>query len=54
MKSAIIQVDATPFKQYYSKHYSMELGLKTKEEPPKVEDLKVRLRVAPASAVQWG
>lgn len=30
VKSAIIQVDATPFKQYYQQHYGVEVGLKKK------------------------
>lgn len=30
VKSAIVQVDATPFKQYYSQHYGVEVGLKKK------------------------
>lgn len=30
VKSAIIQVDATPFKQYYAQHYGVEAGLKKK------------------------
>ena len=30
VKGAIIQVDSTPFKQYYLQHYGVELGLKKK------------------------
>ncbi|BDA46065.1 40S ribosomal protein S8 [Coccomyxa sp. Obi] len=30
VKSAIVQVDATPFKQYYAQHYGVEAGLKKK------------------------
>ena len=30
VKSAVIQVDSTPFKQYYLQHYGVELGLKKK------------------------
>ena len=30
VKSAIIQVDATPFRQWYLQHYGVELGLKKK------------------------
>lgn len=41
VKNAIIQVDATPFKQWYQTHYGMELGLKGKESE-KVDDKKVR------------
>ena len=40
VKNAIIQVDATPFKQWYQTHYGVELGNKGKEEA-KVEDKKV-------------
>lgn len=28
VKNAIIQVDATPFKQWYAQHYGVELGKK--------------------------
>lgn len=41
VKNAIIQVDATPFKQWYQVHYGMELGNKGKEEAPKIDDKKV-------------
>ncbi len=30
VKSAIVQVDATPFKQFYTQHYGVEAGLKKK------------------------
>ena len=30
VKNAIIQVDATPFKQFYQQHYGMEVGVKKK------------------------
>jgi small subunit ribosomal protein S8e len=30
VKNAIIQVDATPFKQWYQQHYGTEVGLKKK------------------------
>jgi len=30
VKNAIIQVDATPFKQWYQTHYGVELGNKGK------------------------
>ncbi|KRY02409.1 40S ribosomal protein S8, partial [Trichinella patagoniensis] len=30
VKSAIVQVDATPFKQWYLQHYGVELGRKKK------------------------
>merc|ERR1740138_364261 len=39
-KKTIVQVDATPFKGWYSKHYGVDLGKKSKqaaaEEPEKV------------------
>lgn len=30
VKNAIIQVDATPFKQFYQQHYGLEVGVKKK------------------------
>ena len=30
VKNAIVQIDATPFKQWYSQHYGLEVGLKKK------------------------
>ncbi len=30
VKNAIIQIDATPFRQWYSQHYGVEVGLKKK------------------------
>ncbi|KAJ6792269.1 putative 40S ribosomal protein S8-like [Iris pallida] len=30
VKSAIVQVDAAPFKQWYSQHYGVEIGMKKK------------------------
>lgn len=33
VKNAIIQIDATPFKQWYQTHYGVELGNKGKTEP---------------------
>jgi hypothetical protein len=46
VKNAIVQVDATPFKQWYAQHYNMELGTKKsmEEVTPKVEDIKVGRR----------
>lgn len=32
VKNAIVQVDATPFKQWYRQHYGMEIGRKRKGE----------------------
>ncbi|KAF5842911.1 40S ribosomal protein S8 [Dunaliella salina] len=40
VKNAIVQVDATPFKAWYQQHYGFELGLKGKEEPKKVDEMK--------------
>lgn len=45
VKNAIVQVDATPFKQWYQKHYNVELGAK-KDQPdvaPKPEEIQVRV-----------
>ena len=30
VKNAIIQIDATPFRQWYTQHYGVEVGLKKK------------------------
>ena len=30
VKNAIIQIDATPFRQWYQQHYGIEVGLKKK------------------------
>ena len=38
VKSAIVQVDAAPFKQWYATHYGFELGQKGKEEAPKIDE----------------
>uniref|UniRef100_A0A7S1FFG5 40S ribosomal protein S8 n=1 Tax=Noctiluca scintillans TaxID=2966 RepID=A0A7S1FFG5_NOCSC len=32
VKNAIVQIDATPFKQFYSRRYGLELGKKGKQE----------------------
>jgi small subunit ribosomal protein S8e len=46
VKNAIIQIDATPFKQWYQTHYGLELGNKNKgadkEEAVKVDEKKAR------------
>lgn len=45
VKNAIVQVDATPFKQWYQKHYNVELGAKNQAEiVPKPEEIKVRVK----------
>jgi hypothetical protein len=51
-KNAIIQIDATPFKQWYAQHYGIELGTKKpiEEVTPKPEDVKVRTA---ARAATW-
>lgn len=42
VKNAIVQIDATPFKQWYQQHYGMELGTKGQADVvPKPEDVKV-------------
>ena len=33
VKSAIVQVDAAPFKQWYLQHYAVEIGRKKKTTP---------------------
>merc|ERR1719395_342908 len=38
VKNAIIQIDALPFKQWYSRHYGVELGKKGKDH--KTEEVK--------------
>ena len=35
MKSAIVQVDAAPFKQWYLQHYGVEIGRKKKSAAKK-------------------
>ncbi len=51
VKSAVVQIDATPFRQYYEQHYGSEVGKKKKgaaaaatkaEEPAKKSDHVVR------------
>ena len=32
VKNAIIQIDATPFRQWYEQHYGLALGKKKKSE----------------------
>lgn len=39
VKSAIIQVDATPFKQWYLQHYGVELGRKKKAAAASKKDV---------------
>jgi hypothetical protein len=40
VKSAIVQVDATPFKQYYQQHYGVEVGVKKRASAAAEEDKK--------------
>jgi len=40
VKNAIIQVDATPFRQWYEQHYGIHLGKKKKAEEKKEEKPK--------------
>jgi len=37
VKNSIIQVDATPFRQYYEQHYAVQLGKKKTKEAKKEE-----------------
>ena len=37
VKSAVVQVDAAPFKQWYAKHYGVEVGTKKKNNASKDE-----------------
>jgi small subunit ribosomal protein S8e len=43
VKNCIITIDATPFKQWYLKHYNMELGKKTKTEDKKERKMSKHL-----------
>jgi hypothetical protein len=57
VKNAIIQVDATPFKQWYLQHYAVDLGNKKADEGiTKIEDIKVCPcpAAAPRSAAHHG
>lgn len=46
VKNAIVQVDATPFKLWYQKHYNVELGAKNQPDvAPKPEDVQVRIAI---------
>lgn len=45
VKSAIVQVDATPFRQFYEQHYGQEVGKKKKAAAAKAAEGEVR-RVA--------
>jgi len=40
VRNAIVMIDATPFRQWFLKHYGIELGKKTEKEAPKAEEPK--------------
>jgi len=40
VRNAIVMVDATPFRQWFLKHYNIELGKKVEKEAPKAEEKK--------------
>ena len=42
VKGAIIQIDATPFKQWYQTHYGVELGNRGREKDEVKAEVKVR------------
>lgn len=42
VKSAIVQVDATPFRQFYEQHYGQEVGKKKKAATAKAAEGEVR------------
>jgi len=37
VKNCIVQIDATPFRQYYLKHYGIDIGLKKGKSAPVAE-----------------
>ncbi|CAN6580268.1 unnamed protein product [Malus baccata var. baccata] len=43
VKSAIVQVDAAPFKQWYLQHYGVEIGRRKKSAVAKKETTEVHL-----------
>jgi len=40
VRNAIVMIEATPFRQWFLKHYGIELGKKTEKETPKTEEKK--------------
>lgn len=46
MKSAVVQVDAAPFKQWYAKHYGVEVGTKKKNNASKEEAAAAEAKAA--------
>lgn len=64
-KSAVVQIDATPFKQYYESHYGVVLGKKVKgaseESTKKSKSVQKKLaarakdaKIEPAVSAQFG
>ena len=56
VKSAIIQIDAAPFKQWYQTHYGVELGNRGKDKDEVKVEVKVRSLVKAIvrwAGVQW-
>ena len=51
VKSAIIQIDAAPFKQWYQTHYGVELGNRGKDKDEVKVEVKVRSLVK--AIVRW-
>ncbi|CAH6719489.1 40S ribosomal protein S8-B [[Candida] jaroonii] len=45
-KAAIVQVDATPFRQWYENHYGQTLGKKSKDEEKVSKSRKVERKLA--------
>lgn len=52
VKNAIIQIDATPFRQWYQQHYGIEVGLKKKLGASNApgDEKQVSLVACPSSA----
>jgi len=40
VRNAIVMIDSTPFRQWFLKHYGIELGKKTEKVAPKTEEEK--------------
>lgn len=49
-KSAIVQIDATPFRQWFETHYGKQLGKKKANEEEVVKSKKVERKLASRSA----
>merc|ERR1711881_626497 len=52
VKSGIVQIDATPFKQWYEQFYGIKLGRKTKEEEKAPSSNHVQRNVAKRQATR--